>query len=238
MAALQAGELVKARTLLGRAYEAGLSGEPARQVREKMTELAAQTLFSARLVPDDSLTEFVTVQASDTLGGIAVRFGVPEDFIADVNRIRNKNVVRLGQRLKVARGPFHAAVSKKDHVLDVYLRNVYVRSFRVALGIGGSTPTGTWRVANHQQDPGWVDPQTGQRWHPSDPKNPIGEYWIGLEGMEGECLGRSGYGIHGTIEPETIGQDVSMGCIRMAPDDIAMVYKLLAPRESYVIVTD
>ena len=45
-------------------------------------------------------------------------------------------------------------------------------------------------------------------------------------------------GIHGTIEPETIGKDVSMGCIRMLPDDVALAYKLLLPGQSYVFIID
>ncbi|MEP0844346.1 MAG: L,D-transpeptidase family protein, partial [Phycisphaerae bacterium] len=213
-------------------------GERARLVREKMADLAGQTIFSPRPFKDDPLTEFVIVRPGETLRAIAGRFTVTEEFIAFVNHIRDKNLLREGQRLKLVHGPFHVTVSKPEHVLDLYLRNHYLRSFRVALGVGGSTPSGTWRVANRQEDPGWVDPQTGQRWHPSDPNNPIGEHWIGLTGLEGECAGRTGYGIHGTIDPVSIGQDVSMGCIRLAPEDAALLYRVLQPGQSYVIVTD
>ena len=38
-------------------------------------------------------------------------------------------------------------------------------------------------------------------------------------------LGSSLYRIHGSNEPETIGQAVSSGCIRMANDDVIDLYE-------------
>ena len=77
-----------------------------------------------------------------------------------------------------------------------------------------------------------------RRYHSDDPTNPIGEYWIGLEGIEGDAAGAVGYGIHGTNEPQTIGQDVSLGCVRLGPEDIAFVYKVLLPGASMVTITN
>jgi lipoprotein-anchoring transpeptidase ErfK/SrfK len=37
-------------------------------------------------------------------------------------------------------------------------------------------------------------------------------------------LGSSLYRIHGTNEPETIGRNVSSGCIRMVNDDVVDLY--------------
>lgn len=238
MEALQKGDLLTARQLLSRAYEAGPAPADVQQVRKKLTELAGQTIFSKRQIPHDPLTAFVTVQSGDTLGKIASRHFVSEDLLLAINHISNRNVIRLGQRLKVVRGPWHAIVSKSRHIMDVYLQDKFVCSFPVALGMDGSTPTGLWKVVNQQSDPAWTDPRTGQRWHSLDPNNPIGEHWIGLQGVDGDAVGQVGYGIHGTIEPETIGKDVSMGCIRMLPDDVALVYKLLLPGHSYVFVTE
>jgi lipoprotein-anchoring transpeptidase ErfK/SrfK len=58
--------------------------------------------------------------------------------------------------------------------------------------------------------------------------NPIGERWIGLEGIEERTKDLSGLGIHGTIEPETIGTQASMGCIRMGSNEVSQVYEMLA----------
>lgn len=237
-AARQRDDPVSARVNLNRALHAGLSPLDAQRIREALTQIADDTIFSRAVRPDDPLVERYTVQSGDTLGKIAKRMLVSEDLLAQVNGVADKNFIREGRTLKVIHGPFHVSISKQDHLMHVYLQDVYLRTYRVALGTNGTTPTGKWKIVNHQENPGWVDPRTGKRWHPDDPGNPIGEYWIGLEGVEGDAVGAFGYGIHGTIEPDKIGQDVSLGCIRLAPDDIAMVYKLLMPEHSYATVTE
>ena len=89
-------------------------------------------------------------------------------------------------------------------------------------------------VTTKLSNPEWTDPRSGQYYAPDDTQNPIGEYWIGLDCIAGDCIGDSGYGIHGTIEPESIGADMSMGCVRLLPDDIREVYQLLVRRHSTV----
>ena len=44
---------------------------------------------------------------------------------------------------------------------------------------------------------------------------------MGLKGEDGNAVGKQSYGIHGTIEPDSIGKQASMGCIRMGHEDIA-----------------
>jgi len=238
LAALERGALLEARSRLNEALRTGLPPAEAAQARQALSAIAADTLFNTAVLPDDPLAAHYTVKSGDTLGRIAARFKVTEEMLATINRLPNRNFIREGRRLKVLRGPFHATVCKSDHTLHAFLQDVYVGSFRVALGANGGTPTGRWKVINRQPNPGWTDPRTGREWHPDDPANPIGEFWIGLEGVEGQAVGAFGYGIHGTIEPETIGQDVSLGCVRLAPDDIAAVYRMLVPGESLVTITD
>jgi len=231
-------KLLEARDRINRALHSGLSVADARLARQALAELADRTLFTRAVVKGDPLAAWHTIRSGDTLGRIAERAGISEDFLARINALPNKNFIREGQRIKVLQGPFHAAISKGEHRMHLYLQDVYCRTLRVALGEHGSTPTCRWKVINHLTNPGWTDPRSHKRWHPDDPANPIGEYWIGLEGLEGEAASQFGYGIHGTIEPETIGQDISMGCIRLAPDDIALVYKLLVPGHSLVTISE
>ena len=77
----------------------------------------------------------------------------------------------------------------------------------------------------------------GQRIAASDPQNPLGEFWIALDGIEGRALGQSGYGIHGTIDDSSIGTQASMGCVRLSSKDIEVVYAMLVPG-STVTITD
>jgi len=229
---------VDARRLLSEALAKGLAGPDAEQARRMLNELGDRMIFSPVRTPGDPLVAVYTVKAGDTVGKIAAAHNISEELLAQINQLRNKNFVRLNQTLKVVHGPFHAVVDKSQHEMYITLGNVYVRDFRVALGMNGGTPTGKWVVANHLTNPSWVDPRTGKRWHADDPQNPIGEYWIGLQGIEGEAKGQIGFGIHGTIDEASIGQDVSMGCVRLAARDIEMVYKLLVPGKSTVVVKD
>ncbi|MFN9974561.1 MAG: L,D-transpeptidase, partial [Phycisphaerae bacterium] len=143
---------------------------------------------------------------------------------------------------KLVRGPFHAVVSKGDYRLDLFHGSpddpqswTYIRSFKVGLGTGNSTPLGNFVVRPRSKlvNPPWVNPQTGQKFGANDPQNPIGEYWLGLEGI-GESKTITGYGIHGTIEPDSIGQQKSMGCVRLGDDDVKMIYELLVEQVSVV----
>ena len=61
----------------------------------------------------------------------------------------------------------------------------------------------------------------------SDPKNPLGERWIGFYGE---------YGIHGTVEPESVGKRVSLGCVRMYEADVEEVFDLVVTGDSQVEV--
>jgi lipoprotein-anchoring transpeptidase ErfK/SrfK len=69
-----------------------------------------------------------------------------------------------------------------------------------------------------------------------DPRNPLGERWIGLEGVSGSAVGMMAYGIHGTIEPESIGKSVSMGCVRLHNADVEQLYDLLVIDKSQVTI--
>jgi lipoprotein-anchoring transpeptidase ErfK/SrfK len=51
-----------------------------------------------------------------------------------------------------------------------------------------------------------------------DPQNPLGPRWLDL--------GNS-YGIHGTIDPASIGKAESRGCIRMRNQDVKEVFDML-----------
>ncbi len=236
--AVESNQPLEARGLINEALHSGLADAEARRARQALADLADKTLFSRAVIPNDPLVEWHTVRSGDTIGRIAKQAHISEELLARVNNLRSKNFIREGQRIKILRGPFHASIRKSTHEMDLYLQDVYVRTLRVALGENGSTPTGRWKAINQLENPSWTDPRTGKRWHADDPGNPIGEYWIGLEGVEGDAVGQVGYGIHGTIEPDTIGQDVSMGCVRLAPDNIAFVYQLIEPGRSYITINE
>ena len=54
---------------------------------------------------------------------------------------------------------------------------------------------------------------------PPGPNNPVGVAWIGLD--------KTGYGIHGTPNPEQVGRTESHGCFRLANWDAEYLSKLV-----------
>jgi lipoprotein-anchoring transpeptidase ErfK/SrfK len=79
---------------------------------------------------------------------------------------------------------------------------------------------------------------TGRTYHPQDPDYPLGSRWIALEGIGGAAVGRTGFAIHGTKDPEQIGTPGSQGCIRLHNGDAVLVYNLMMPGVSLIDVVD
>jgi LysM repeat protein len=242
-----AGDLVAARALFSRVLADGRTPEPDRAtLRQTLAAINDDLVFSPRLAPADPFVTTYTVESGDSIIRIAQKLKTPPDYrlLIRINRTSPQSL-KTGQRLKVITAPFHAVVSKSAYRLDLWLgpadqpeQWVFVRSFPVGLGEGGSTPTGTFVVkkGSKLQNPPWTNPRTGEHFGGHDPKNPIGKFWIGLEGT-GDSAAFTGYGLHGTIDPGSIGQQRSMGCVRMGEADIALMFELMGESLSTVRIT-
>ncbi|MCA8950608.1 MAG: L,D-transpeptidase family protein, partial [Planctomycetes bacterium] len=175
-----------------------------------------------------------TVASGDSLNGIARKFRnegllVDEGTIAVLNRIHNKNAIRVGQRLKVPAEPIHSVVEKRSFSLAVYVGDLLLRLYWVGHGQNDRTPVAQFEVGNKQPRPQWTAPD-GNVYPYGHPQNILGEYFITFLHPS-----YSGFGAHGTPMPETIGTMSSMGCIRMHAQDIAELFEIL-PRGSVVEV--
>jgi len=234
-----AGKVLEARQELNALLGKTLRESEETEARTLLARIADETIFGKRNVPGDPLVEYYTIQSGDRLIKIAPKYDVPHEIIMVVNGITDAGKIREGQKLKVPRGPFNVKIYKSKFRIDVYLQDVYVRSYRVGLGTENGTPEGKWRVKNRLTNPTYYPPASSPIKRvvpPDDPANPLGEHWIGLEGVEGDAVGHEGYGIHGTIEPESVGKAVSLGCIRMHNEDVAFLYKLLLEKRSTVTI--
>ena len=233
---LVTGKWIAARQHLSEAMQLGVEPSELPQLRADLTRIGDETVFSSRVYDQDPLVGRHIIQPGETLGIIAQRFEITAGILGRINGIKDVNRIRAGQTIKIIHGPFHVDVNKKRHRLDVLLGTTYVRTYRVGLGADDSTPTGTWKVASKLENPAFYPPRTGRIISADDPKNPLGEHWIGLEGLGGEALGQLRYGIHGTIEPDSIGRSVSLGCIRMHNADVAFLFDLMVVDSSRVEV--
>lgn len=242
------GNLLEARKVLNDALQSGaLDHAAAEPFKARIRDLNQTIIFTpTRRYADDPQQSAYTVQPGDNLVKVCRNLDVPHAFIARVNAVKPERI-RPGQNLKLLKGPIHALVSKRHFTMDLYLGDLpgkpgsmYLTSFKVGLGEAGSTPTGTWEVTKNSktENPAWTNPRTNEFFERDDPKNPLGERWIGLTGIAGEAVGAVSYGIHGTIEPESIGTNASMGCVRLKEEDVAAVFDMLSEGKSTVKVVE
>jgi L,D-transpeptidase ErfK/SrfK len=98
------------------------------------------------------------------------------------------------------------------------------------IGVGTSerpTPTGTMHVARKAVRPTWHVPASIAKEHrekgdilpaavPPGPENPLGEYAL--------YLSKSGYLIHGTNKPASIGLTATNGCLRLYPENVKILF--------------
>ena len=93
-----------------------------------------------------------------------------------------------------------------------------------------ATPLGTTSVVGKVANPSWYPPESIRAEHlerndplprivPPGPDNPLGAHAL--------RLGLPGYLIHGTNKPSGVGMRVTHGCIRMFPEDIEALYKIV-----------
>jgi hypothetical protein len=245
MADAEAGRLITARLtlsdlLLRRADQ--LAVADMQRVRDRLDQINAELLWSGRAHPDDDTVESYNVQPGDLLSRIAPRYRVPYQLIERINDTPASRL-QAGRDITVLRGPVHARVIKHHFMMDLYVVNpagdpVYVASYPVGLGEGDSTPAGQWLIAEGSKvtNPSWRNPRTGEYFGSDDPDNPIGEFWLAMTGQDEATTGRSGYGIHGTIDPDSVGRMMSMGCIRLVHEDIEAVFEMLEDGHSRVTV--
>jgi LysM repeat protein len=178
----------------------------------QLNKMAQALYFSPQ--PNDYYEPYV-VKPGDQLRVVGQRYKLSWEYIAKLNHVDARKI-RMGQKLKIVPGPFAAVVSLDRYELVVHLDGSFVKSYRVGVGRDGTTPIGTFAVKNKMVDPTYYGPE-GIIPH-DDPKNPLGERWIDLG---------DSYGIHGTIEPDSIGKNESRGCIRMLNSEVEEVYDFL-----------
>jgi lipoprotein-anchoring transpeptidase ErfK/SrfK len=114
--------------------------------------------------------------------------------------------------------------------IDTAERRLYLvlpggQALRYGIGVGrdGFRWGGIHRISAKKEWPGWTPPSQMRARRPDLPRHMAG----GIEnplGARAMYLGSTLYRIHGSNEPETIGQAVSSGCFRMTNDDVKDLY--------------
>ena len=242
--AMIASDPIRARVELTRLLDSNaLSATERMQAYAGINNLASALFFSPNIVPGDIASQSYVVKKGDSFARITNREKLAIDwrFIQRINQIASEKALRADMRLKLAHGPFDGEVIKADYRFNIYAgtgsERIMVASFPCGVGTNDSTPVGTFKVRTGSKliDPEWSNPRTGEKFKSNDPKNPIGERWIGLQGTTPETAKFTGYGIHGTVEPQSIGKQMSMGCVRLGDAEVQVVYELIGESSTIVI---
>ena len=119
--------------------------------------------------------------------------------------------------------PGTVVISTNERRLYYVLGNGQAVRYGVGVGRPGFEWAGTRFISSKREWPDWTPPAQMLKRRPDLPRhmeggvdNPLGARAMYLSGTL--------YRIHGSNEPETIGQAVSSGCIRMTNDDVIDLY--------------
>ena len=123
-----------------------------------------------------------------------------------------------------SQSPGTIVVSTQEKRLYFVLPDGQAIRYGVGVGRPGFEWSGGQTVTAKREWPDWTPPAAMIKRRPEIPHHMAG----GLDnplGARAMYLGRTEYRIHGSNEPDTIGQAVSSGCIRMTNEDVADLYE-------------
>jgi lipoprotein-anchoring transpeptidase ErfK/SrfK len=119
-------------------------------------------------------------------------------------------------------------VDTSNHFLYVVFENQTALRYGVGVGRDGFRWYGRARIDRKAMWPRWVPPPEMRKRQPNIPEyvdgginNPLGPRAMYLYRDKTDL----GYRLHGTLEPWSIGSNVSSGCIRMFSEDVIDLYQ-------------
>jgi lipoprotein-anchoring transpeptidase ErfK/SrfK len=130
--------------------------------------------------------------------------------------------------------PGTIVVSTAERRLYLVLGDGQALRYGIGVGRDGFRWSGVHHISAKREWPSWTPPRQMLARRPDLPRHLAG----GIEnplGARALYLGSTLYRIHGSNEPETIGQAVSSGCIRMTNDDVTDLYGRVAVGTTVIV---
>jgi len=182
-----------------------------------------------------------TASKDDTLTDIARRFNVGYEEILRANPGVDPWLPGAGREIVVPTQYILPNAERKGIVINIpQMRLFYfptpkrgekqtVMTFPIGIGkVGWRTPEGVTKIVRRQKDPTWRPTPSILKEHRENgeeldavigpgPDNPLGRYAF--------YLGWPSYMIHGTNKPAGVGLRSSHGCLRLYPEDIAVLFQ-------------
>jgi lipoprotein-anchoring transpeptidase ErfK/SrfK len=131
--------------------------------------------------------------------------------------------------------PGTLVVSTSERRMYLVLENGKALRYGVGVGRPGFEWGGETRITMKREWPDWTPPAEMLKRRPDLPRYMKGgpDNPLGARAM---YLGSSLYRIHGSNEPESIGQAVSSGCIRMVNDDVIDLYDRVKVGAAVIVI--
>jgi lipoprotein-anchoring transpeptidase ErfK/SrfK len=125
-------------------------------------------------------------------------------------------------------------ISTAERRLYLVLANGQALRYGIGVGRDGFRWGGVHRISAKKEWPSWTPPSQMLARRPDLPRHMEGGIDNPL-GARAMYLGSTLYRIHGSNEPETIGQAVSSGCFRMTNDDVTDLYSRVSVGTTVVV---
>lgn len=161
----------------------------------------------------------------ETLYDISRKFNMTPELLKEINAVSEGE--ELPGELKIVPGNFSITIEREKNILILYREGKFFKEYSVATGRDLSTPLGEYTIASKLIKPPWI--WKGEVITADDEDYPLGTRWMGLSSTR--------IGIHGTKDPQYIGEYVSSGCIRMHNSDIEELFKIV-PFGTKVIIKE
>ncbi|HVX84054.1 MAG TPA: LysM domain-containing protein [Phycisphaerae bacterium] len=212
------GRIPEARSALNAALLLTGPGPHAASLRQQLAVLNGGVFLGSAIVPEDPAAPFLEIQPGDSFLKLSRRYAVPAALLEAVNPNLNPRDLRPGVGVKVVRGPFHLRYAKSEHRLDLFARELYVRSFPGQVEEGDYLPLGTYRMRAASKI------EVG------------GKLWIGFEGAAPDTQEITVGWIYGTAGPR-LGRNRGLPAgIKVGDADLRQLYNVLVESRSLMRV--
>lgn len=191
--------------------------------QKELEAINIKLLFSPAITPKSTSYE---IKRGDTLAKIAKEFNTTVELLKASNNLASDKILP-GRKIKVWTAPFSILVDKSQNVLFLKSDEELIKTYTVATGANNSTPVGAFKIVAKLIQPTWY--KAGTVVPAGSPENILGSRWLGLN--------LAGYGIHGTTDPQSLGKQVTQGCVRMANSDVEELY-IIVPKGAEVTIVD
>jgi L,D-transpeptidase ErfK/SrfK len=210
---------------------------------EKISELHVRVPATGELSPVVGHVQQYRIVPKDTLLDVARNADLGFREVKDANREVDEWIPPAGRVVVVPTRWILPRSRQNGIVINIPEMRLYmfprrtkpgeevvVRTWPIAIGTDDTpSPVGPFTVISKDKNPTWYVPDSiyrtmdPPRRHvvPPGPDNPMGAYRLKLShGL---------FSIHGSNTPWAIGRETTHGCLRLYPEDLPVLYKMVKP---------